>query len=178
MSDSSETVDGKRRRWPRWLLELAIVVLAILLLQAWLTRDAPQGPAPEISGRLLDGTPVSLAALQGKPVLVHFWATWCPVCRLGKGGIDGLANDHRVLTVAIDDAAADVRAYMKEAGVDFPVLHDHNGDIAREYAIRGVPTSFIIDAAGNIRFVETGYTTGVGLRLRLWWAGRRPGDQG
>lgn len=171
-------MNAGKHRWPRWLLELAIVVLAVLLLQAWLTRDAPQGPAPAFSGKLLDGTPVSLATLQGKPVLLHFWATWCPICRLGNDSIDALADEHSVLTVAIDDSAAAIRTYMKNAGVDYPVMHDHNGHIARQYAIRGVPTSFIIDAAGNIRFVETGYTTGIGLRLRLWWAGRRPDGQG
>ena len=153
------------------------MLLAIVLLQAWLTRDAPRGPAPGISGMLLDGTPVNLAAMQGRPVLVHFWATWCPVCRLGNDAIDALADDHPVLTVAIDDSADDIRAFMQETGVDYPVLHDHSGVVARQYAIRGVPTSFIVDATGNIRFVETGYTTGIGLQLRLWWAGRRPGGQ-
>ena len=79
-----------KRRWPRWLLELAIALLVLLLLQAWMTRDAPRGPAPEITGVLLDGTPVRLADLRGKPALVHFWATWCPICGLGQDTIDAL----------------------------------------------------------------------------------------
>jgi thiol-disulfide isomerase/thioredoxin len=163
----------KRRRWPRWLLELAVAVLVFLLLQAWLTRDAPRGAAPDITGALLDGTPVTLAGLRGKPVLVHFWATWCPICGLEQGSIDALARDYPVLTIAIDEGPADdIRAYLREAGVDYPVVHDPGNDIARAYTIRGVPTSFVIDRAGTIRFVETGYTTGIGLRLRLWWAGR------
>jgi alkyl hydroperoxide reductase subunit AhpC len=75
----------------------------------------------------------------------------------------------------MDEASADeIRAYMQNARVNYPVLHDPQGDIARHYAIRGVPTSFILDRAGNIRFVETGYTTGIGLRLRLWLTGRKP----
>ena len=162
-----------KRRWPRWLLELAVVALAVLLLQAWLTRDAPRGPAPDIRGSLLDGTPVTLAGMRGKPVLVHFWATWCPICGLEQDSIDAIAADHAVLTVAIDEGPAeDIRRYLQAAGVDYPVLHDPGNDIARDYAIRGVPMSFILDPAGNIRFVERGYTTGIGLRLRLWWAGR------
>ncbi len=165
-------MNDAKRRWPRWLLELALVLLAFLLLQAWMTRDAPRGPAPDITGVLLDGTPVRLADLRGKPALVHFWATWCPVCGLGQGTIDAIADDHAVLTIAIDEGQADdIRTYLREEGVDYPVLHDPGNDIARDYAIRGVPASFIIDPAGNIRFVERGYTTGIGLRLRLWWAG-------
>ncbi|MGB5260792.1 MAG: protein disulfide oxidoreductase, partial [Gammaproteobacteria bacterium] len=162
-------MSARRRRWPRWLLELSVAALVFLLLQAWMTRDAPRGAAPDIAGVLLDGTPVTLAELRGKPALVHFWATWCPICGLEQGSIDALAKDYPVLTVAIDESPSnDIRAYLREAGVDYPVLHDPGNDIARAYAIRGVPTSFVIDPVGNISFVERGYTTGLGLRLRLW----------
>lgn len=165
----------KKRRWPRWLLEAVFVLGAFLLIQAWLTRDAPRGPAPEIIGQLLDGTPVALSELRGEPVLLHFWATWCPICGMEQGSIDAIADDHRVLSIAMDDASKDeIVTYLQEKGVDYPVVHDLDYRISRDYAIRGVPTSFIIDANGNIRFVETGYTTGAGLRLRLWWAGLKP----
>lgn len=164
---------NKRRHWSRWLLEIALLVLVFLAVQAWLTRDAPRGAAPEIRGILLDGSPITLSSLQGQPVLLHFWATWCPICSLEQGSIDAIAQHHRVLTIAIDEGPAEaVSTYLREAGVDYPVLHDPGYDIARNYAIRGVPTSFILDPDGNIRFVEQGYTTGIGLRLRLWWAGR------
>ena len=166
---------GRRRRWLRRLLEVAIVVLVFLLVQAWLTREAPRGPAPPVSGVLLDGSEISLSEFKGQPALLHFWATWCPICGLQQGTIDAIAKDHAVLTVAMDEATVDeIEAYLQDAGVNYPVLHDPAGDIARHYAIRGVPTSFVLDRAGNIRFVETGYTTGFGLRLRLWLAGRRP----
>ena len=164
---------SKKRHWLRWLLEIALLVLVFLAVQAWLTRDAPRGAAPEIRGILLDGSPITLSSLQGQPVLLHFWAAWCPICGLEQGSIDAIAQDHRVLTIAIDEGPAEaVSTYLREAGVDYPVLHDPGYDTARNYAIRGVPTSFILDPDGNIRFVEQGYTTGIGLRLRLWWAGR------
>ena len=162
-----------KRHWLRWLLEIGLLVLVFLAVQAWLTRDAPRGAAPEIRGTLLDGSPITLSSLQGQPVLLHFWATWCPICSLEQGSIDAIAQQHRVLTIAIDEGPARaVSTYLREAGVDYPVLHDPGNDIARDYAIRGVPTSFILDPGGDIRFVEQGYTTGIGLRLRLWWAGR------
>ena len=163
----------RKRRWARWLGEITLLVVVLLLLQAWLTRDAPRGPAPEIRGTLLDGSPVMLSTLQGEPVLLHFWATWCPICSLEQDSIDAIAKTHRVLTIAIDEGPpAMVRNYLDEAGVNYPVIHDPDYDIALDYGIRGVPISFILDPAGNIRFVERGYTTEMGLRLRLWWAGR------
>jgi peroxiredoxin len=161
-----------RRRWLRWLLEFAFVLALILAVNAWRTRDAPGGLAPGFSATLLDGTPVALADFRGSPVLLHFWATWCPVCGLEQGSIDALAEDYRVLTVAMDEAGADeILAYMQERQVEYPVIHDRDFAIARQYSIRAVPSSFILDTDGRIRFVETGYTTGIGLRLRLWWAG-------
>ena len=73
----------------------------------------------------------------------------------------------------MDEASAEeILAYMKDKHVDYPVLHDPDYRIARQYAIRGVPSSFIVDGEGNIRFVESGYTSSLGLRMRLWWAGR------
>ena len=164
---------NKRRRWLRWSLQLTAVVVFFVLFNLYNTRGAPSGPAPAISGQLLDATPVSLQALRGKPVLLQFWASWCPICGIQQATIDAIADDYSVLSIAMDESTPDeIRAYMQDKGVDYPVLHDPDYLIARQYAIRGVPTSFIIDSLGNIRFVESGYTSGMGLRIRLWWAGR------
>lgn len=166
-------MSNKKRRWVRWTLELTAVVILFVLINLYQTRDAPSGPAPEISGQLLDGTPVSLQAMRGRPVLVHFWATWCPICGMEQSTIDAIAEDYSVLSVAMDEATPEqLLAYMKDKDVDYPVLHDPDYHVARQYGVRGVPSSFIIDRTGNIRFVESGYTTSAGLRLRLWWAGR------
>jgi thiol-disulfide isomerase/thioredoxin len=163
----------KKRRWLRWTVDLAVIALVFFAINAWSSRDAVHGVAPDINGELLDGTPVSLKELRGKPVLVHFWATWCGICGLEQSTIDALAKEYTVLTVAIDDALPGrVLIYMKEKGVNYPVIHDPDYSIAHDYGVRGVPSSFILDADGNIRFVETGYTSGTGLRLRLWWVGR------
>lgn len=164
---------NKNRRWLRWSLELGAVVVIFVLINIYNTRDAPSGPAPEISGQLLDGTAVSLQSMQGKPVLLQFWASWCPICGIQQSSIDAIAKDYNVLSVAMDEATPEqLRDYMKDKGVDYPVLHDPDYRIARQYAVRGVPSSFIIDSHGNIRFVESGYTSGTGLKLRLWWASR------
>ena len=76
-----------------------------------------------------------------------------------------------ILIIAVGiEAASQIFKNMKDKDVDYPVIHDPASQIARQYAIRGVPSSFVIDADGNIHFVEVGYTTGIGLRLRLWWS--------
>jgi peroxiredoxin len=61
---------------------------------------------------------------------------------------------------------------MGEHGLEMAVLADEDGALARRYGVRGVPTLFVLDGAGRIRFTELGYTTEAGLRLGLWWAAR------
>jgi peroxiredoxin len=65
---------------------------------------------------------------------------------------------------------AEVAAHLRAEGLSFPVLVDPAGRHAQTWRLRGVPTSFVIDASGRIRFVEVGYTTELGLRARLWAA--------
>jgi peroxiredoxin len=60
--------------------------------------------------------------------------------------------------------------HLSEQQLSFPVLNDPDGHIAAAWGVHAVPASFIIDTDGQIRFVEIGYTTAIGLRLRLWWA--------
>ena len=160
------------RRWLRYAVEAAVVLLLILGVRAWQQSGTASGPAPALAGVLLDGKPVALTAFAGRPVLVHFWATWCPICRLEQGSIDALARDVPVISVAMQsgDREAVVQHLRKEA-LSFPVLNDPDGVIAAQWGVRAVPASFVVDGAGQIRYVEVGYTTGVGLRLRLWLAG-------
>lgn len=163
---------GGKKRLIRWALEACLLLGLFYLVHLYQTRNLVSGPAPEFSGRLLDGAVVTLSDFRGQPVLLQFWATWCPVCSLEQGSIDAIARDYTVLSIALDDASADeVQQWMQAEGVSYRVVRDPGGEIAGVFGVSGVPTSVILDAEGNIRFVEVGYTTELGLRLRLWWTG-------
>jgi len=161
-----------KKRLPSLLLELALLVVFIIALEAFLTRDTVSGSAPSFEGVTLGGEPFTLSELQGKPAVVHFWATWCPVCNLEHGMIDSLARDYAVITVAMQSGEGrEVLAALQAEGVDYPVINDPQGALARLYGVSGVPASFVLDGSGDVRFVTRGYTSGLGMRLRLWWAG-------
>ena len=131
-----------------------------------------EGAAPPVNGFFLDGTPLLPEDLRGRPVLLHFWATWCPICALENRYLEDIARDHRVITVAMHSGGAgEVAAYLSEHGLDFPVIVDPAGDLAAVYGVSAVPASFVLDGEGMIRFAETGLTSPWGLRLRLWLAG-------
>ena len=163
-------------RWRRWAVEIAIFVGIFFAIQAWMARDVPGGAAPAFAAPGTDGSELSLAAWRaahpGKSVGVYFWADWCPICTAQQGTIDAVQADYPVLTVAMQsgDAAA-VAGVLAERGLDWATAIDSDGGIARGYGLRGVPAFVTVDPAGEIRSVSLGYTTGWGLRVRLWWAG-------
>lgn len=160
-----------RPRWRRWLVEALVLIAVLFGVHLYQTRDTVSGPAPALAGAGLNGEALSLDALRGRTVLVQFWATWCPVCRMQEGSIQAISEDWPVLSVALEATPVEaLRAYMQREGLNFPVLRDTDGALAARYGVRGTPTAFIVDPAGRIRFTEVGYTTGWGLRLRLWWA--------
>ncbi|MCW8853988.1 MAG: protein disulfide oxidoreductase [Gammaproteobacteria bacterium] len=159
-----------KHRWLAIILQLSIIIIIITGVRAWQLRDAISGKAPDIQAVLLDGQNIKLADYSGQPVLLYFWASWCPVCKITSKSVNSIAQDYKVIALASWSGKAEVvQQYMDEAGLTMPVIVDNQGEWAERYGIKGVPASFIIDAAGDIQFIESGYTTEYGLRLRLWW---------
>ena len=155
----------------RRTIEIALLFLVIWGVRTWQQRDAASGIAPPLDGTTLDGTPYTLQEHGDRPVLVHFWATWCSICALEQGNIDALSQDQAVITVAMQSGdSADVKRHLEHEQLRFPVINDPDGALATAWGVHAVPASFIVDAKGQIRFVEIGYTTQPGLRWRLWLA--------
>ncbi len=173
-SDTTATGDKPRRRWLRGLLiNIAIVLVIFFGVQWFKSRPLASGAAPPLEGRTVSGETVDLGALRGAPVLVHFWATWCPTCKLEEGSIDALARDYPVVTVAMQSGdERDIAGYLRERDLGFDAIADPYGEIANAWGVRGVPASFVVAADGQIRFRAVGYTPGIGLRGHLWAAGR------
>lgn len=171
----SAEVNTTLPRWRLWARRAGFVVLVLAVftgVRLYQQRNLIEGPAPRLEGRLVDGTAYAPAGSETRPLLVYFWASWCPVCRLEQGSIATLAREHRVVTVAMQSGAdAEVKNFLREQGLPFPVINDPDGAHAAAWGVRGVPTFFIVDSQGLIRFREVGYTTGLGLRWRLWLAG-------
>jgi peroxiredoxin len=163
----------RRSKWRTFAIEALLLVMVVTGIRLWQQRDMVSGAAPALQGVTLAGQHYTLSAHPGHPVLVHFWATWCPICRAEQGSIASIArNGADVISVAMQSGKpAEVAAYVKEQGIDFPVLSDTDGSISGAWGVHAVPASFIIAPDGQISFVEVGYTTEIGIRLRMWWAG-------
>ncbi len=152
----------------RIVAEIGFVVLVLAAVRAYQHRDLVSDTAPTLAGTTLAGVPFVLSEAKQRPIIVHFWATWCPICRLEQRSIESIARDYPVMTVAMQSGApAEIQHHLEKENLNFPVIADPFGDIARRWGVGAVPATFVIDAAGRVRFVEIGYTTGLGLRARL-----------
>jgi len=160
----------RQQKWLRIVSQLFLFLLIIVAVRAWQSRHYIEGAAPVIVATTLSGAEFDLRKPRTQPVLVHFWATWCPICQFENSNIANLAEDYSVISIASwSEGEAQVREYLKKEQLNFPVIVDEDGEWANVYGVKGVPASFIVDRSGNIRFIETGYTSELGLRLRLWW---------
>ena len=160
-----------QRRGIKLTIEILVILLIYFAIKAYMQRDLIQGTAPPIQSTLLSGQAINLQSYQGKPLLLHFWATWCRVCKLEEDSIDAISKDHPVVTVAMSSGSnKEVETYLKDNNLTFPVINDNNGELAQRFGVTGVPTSFFINPGGEIAYTEVGYTTGWGLRFRLWLA--------
>lgn len=121
-------------------------------------------PAPDFTLLDLTGQPTALAAFRGRPVLVNFWATWCQPCRVE---MPVLMKAYRqvqaarpdalvVLAVAYKSAPSTVSAFRREFDLPFPVLPDTQGEVLNRYGVGPIPTSFLIDRQGIIRWMRVG----------------------
>lgn len=113
------------------------------------SRQAPDLVLPD-----LDGKTMSLSAYRGKPVLINFWATWCESCREEMPALEVLfrrsGERFAVIGVSLDEnAASAVPAFTKQHKLTFPLLIADRKVVAG-YAVRGLPTAYLIDAEGRI----------------------------
>jgi thiol-disulfide isomerase/thioredoxin len=153
------------------LRDILIAGLAIVAINGLLTRHAASGRAPSLPAARLNGPTPPLAA--GRPVLIEFFATWCPICRLDQQVAQKIARHERVVVVATESPARAVRAFARAHRWQTPVIMDRHGALARRYGALVLPMAFVVGPKGHIRFVVAGYATEAGLMARLWWAGLR-----
>ncbi len=120
-------------------------------------------PVPEYNTLSLAGDSVSLVGLRGKVVLLNIWATWCHPCRDEIPELRGLDERYRQrglevvgVSVDADGADAEIRAFTIEFAMKYPIWLDPSERISTQFLVIGVPTTFVIDRQGVLRWRKTG----------------------
>ncbi len=151
--------------------------LSLLLLPGASAQEAPLAAgtrAPAFATRTVDGKPLSLKSLRGHVVLLDYWATWCGPCRIATPTLEALHRKFnkrglRVVGMSVDDAntVAQVRPAMKQLGITYAVsaVPSVNGKIGAAYRVNGIPSQYLIDKKGIVRWSQAGFAPGEGKTL-------------
>ena len=162
------------------LLQLRVLFLSLplfyLLLSASLSVKAAQvinQPAPECDLTTLGGAPAdSLQALKGEVLYVDFWASWCPPCIQSFPFLSGLQQDYgpqglRVVGVNLDEKVADAEKFLSDYPAGFTVVADRSKQCAKDFDVIAMPSSYLIDREGIVRYIHRGFRPGETKELRL-----------
>jgi peroxiredoxin len=121
--------------------------------------DRPLAPPFDLKGP--EGEPIRLADFHGRPVIVNFWATWCPPCREEMPSMqraheqiskEGMA----VIAINVGEDADTVAQFLGQVPVDFPLPLDETSAVVTSWPVRGLPTTFVVDPDGRLAYVATG----------------------
>jgi len=162
----------KKWTFKRILKETAIGLFLLFVLSnvmSYLRKPHLESQTlPQIKSRLIDDTLFDIKSLKGKPVVIHFWATWCPTCKMEASNIQAISKKYQLLSIAVGSGSnRDLQYYMDENGFDFRVLNDSDGSLSKQFKVEAFPTTFIYDSKGELQFTEVGYTTTAGLLARM-----------
>ena len=150
---------------------LAVAVLAALLAPVGTRGQGGGSAAPNVSLQTGQGAQVQLAAFKGQVILVDFWASWCAPCKTSFPALDALHREFAprgltVLAVNLDERRKDADVFLAARPHTMSVLFDPNGEAPKAFGVKGMPTSFLIDRAGIVRFTHTGYSANIGQQYR------------
>ncbi len=117
--------------------------------------------APDFELTTLDGEQVSLSDYRGQRVVLNFWASWCPPCKAEVPDLQKFHENKDVEILAVnltktETRRSDVTDFVDEYGMTFPVLMDETSDVAKNYQIQPIPTSYFINSKGRIQYKRIG----------------------
>ena len=121
-------------------------------------------PMPSFTVTELGGEKISVGGVKGKVMLVNFWATWCPPCRVEMPRLEKevwrkyKSDDFVMIAIAREQTAQEINAFRKEYGFSFPMASDPQREVYKLFGNGGIPRSYVVDGDGKILFQSIGYT--------------------
>lgn len=138
------------------------VLLALLALPHTAAAQVGEGDKPTLEATTVDGDSVSLADLEGKVVLVDFWATWCKPCKVSFPFYDELVDKYGergfvVIAVSVDESKKPVERYLAKHDFGFSVVVDSSYTLAKRFKPSTMPTAYLVGRDGTVRDVHEGF---------------------
>ena len=160
---------GRTSIAPR-LLWLALLA-ALTFLGAGSVRAARPLSPFDVELRDARGRSLRLAELKGRIVLVDLWASWCPDCRISFPALDALSREYRsrgveIVAVNLDRRQKDAAAFLAAQPHEMLVVFDPRARMLEAFGADGIPSSYLIDRQGTVRYVHRGYSPGTDVQYR------------
>jgi len=160
----------KLKKYIKEILKFVILLAIILNVVSYFkSQDLNKEQLNIQTFKLLDNSTYTTPT--NKPILVHFWATWCPTCEIEASNIEKISKDYEVITIATQsEDNENIQKYLDKNNLSFKVVNDEDGALSRKFNIKAFPTTLIYDENKNLTFSEVGYTSTFGLYVRMWWS--------
>jgi len=141
------------------------LLLAALSFNATSIAATLQSPAPDFTLKSRSGENLKLSELRGEVVMVNFWASWCGPCRQEMPLLDQLYKrfspmGFTILGVNVEEDSAEAEKVLGEIPVSFPILFDSRNQVSKAYDINAMPSTFLVDRDGKVRYLHKGYKPG------------------
>ena len=163
-------MSNKLKKIIKELLKYSIIFILVLNIVSYFkSQDLNNSSLDLNSFSLIDGS--IYEAKSNKPLMIHFWATWCPICALEEQNIEKISKDFEVITIASQSGSnEEIKDYLEKNNLSFKVVNDEDGDLSNHFKVNAFPTTFIYEEKKNLKFSEVGYTSTFGLYLRMLWS--------
>ena len=163
--------------WKKIIKEVAVFTTLLFIFSnviSYIKSPALESRTlPEFKAHTIDGSKFYSLHAGDKPLLIHFWATWCPVCKMENSTINSLSKKFDVITIVENsDDDEKVKQFLKENNLNFKVINDEDASLASLFKVHGYPTTFIYNKNKVLQFSEVGYSSYITLYLKLLYSDR------
>lgn len=148
-----------------------LLMFTVTAAQSWSVELGE--PMPDFSIQTFDGKVLARTDMEGRPALLVFWNTWCASCRRELPSINRLAEKFGPQGLAVlaintgfNDSEDKARTYWKKYAFGFPAGFDHRFAVGQSFQVRGVPTIFLVDALGIVRYKQASLPNDIDQRLK------------
>jgi thiol-disulfide isomerase/thioredoxin len=143
-----------------------VALLAAFVAFAWpaaATDGSP--PAPEFKLANRAGGELTLSGLKGQVVMINFWASWCGPCRQEFPALDQIYSKYKpmgfqMIAINVESEKADAERFLGQTPVGFPILFDPDNKVSGNYGVSAMPTTFLVDRQGRLRWQHRAYKPG------------------
>lgn len=144
-------------------MAIGMRLLFIILVGAAFMAQAE--PAPDFTLKSDTGENLRLSEQRGKVVMINFWASWCAPCREEMPLLDELYERYEqagftLFGINVEQNPEAAQKFLADVGVSFPILFDPQSEVSREYQVRAMPTTVMVDRDGQVRYVNRGFREG------------------